>query len=162
MCGDLRSRCRRTADQGIEYYKSPVLALGQIEGLDGFLQRHFTVDRTWARCSLRPDSFDAMERNRDQSNALKATSPVRRTDECGPSWRAMHRYPSWSDQPAGGSTRLSPTLGPALLKQRVERRSRYSSQAQPVGGRYLRGPVAPPGRCPDMGGGRSCTHVNHH
>ncbi|AMC51577.1 hypothetical protein RN06_3124 [Mycobacterium tuberculosis variant bovis BCG] len=61
-------------DQGIEYYKSSVLP--QIEGLDGFCSASLLVDRTSGRAvsSATFDSFDAMERNRDQSNALKATS----------------------------------------------------------------------------------------
>ncbi len=73
-------------DQGIEYYKSSVLP--QLEGLDGFCSASLLVDRTSGRAvsSATFDSFDAMERNRDQSNALKATSlreaRAEELDEC--------------------------------------------------------------------------------
>ena len=74
-------------DQGIEYYKSSVLP--QLENLDGFCSASLLVDRASGRAvsSTTFDSLDAMERNRDQITALKATSmPEARAeelDECG-------------------------------------------------------------------------------
>ena len=74
-------------DQGIEYYKSSVLP--QLENLDGFCSASLLVDRASGRAvsSTTFDSVDAMERNRDQITALKATSmPEARAeelDECG-------------------------------------------------------------------------------
>ncbi|AGL28012.1 hypothetical protein J113_17840 [Mycobacterium tuberculosis CAS/NITR204] len=71
------------------------------------------------------DSFDAMERNRDQSNALKATSlreaGGEELDECVFELALALPGPA-GDQPAGGSTGPSPTL--AALLSCVERRSR--------------------------------------
>jgi hypothetical protein len=75
------------ADLGIEYYKSSVLP--QLEALDGFCSASLLVDRASGRAvsSTTFDSLDAMERNRDQITALKATSmPEARAeelDECG-------------------------------------------------------------------------------
>jgi heme-degrading monooxygenase HmoA len=69
-------------DQGIEYYKSSVLP--QLEGLDGFCSASLLVDRTSGRAvsSTTFDSMDAMQRNRDQITALKATSmPEARAEE---------------------------------------------------------------------------------
>ena len=74
-------------DQGIEYYKSSVLP--RLENLDGFCSASLLVDRASGRAvsSTTFDSVDAMERNRDQITALKATSmPEARAeelDECG-------------------------------------------------------------------------------
>ena len=74
-------------DQGIEYYKSSVLP--RLENLDGFCSASLLVDRASGRAvsSTTFDSLDAMERNRDQITALKATSmPEARAeelDECG-------------------------------------------------------------------------------
>jgi heme-degrading monooxygenase HmoA len=74
-------------DQGIEYYKSSVLP--RLEELDGFCSASLLVDRASGRAvsSTTFDSLDAMERNRDQITALKATSmPEARAeelDECG-------------------------------------------------------------------------------
>ncbi len=45
-----------------------------IEGLGGFSSASLLVDLRRAVSSATFDSFDAMERNQDQSNALKATS----------------------------------------------------------------------------------------
>jgi heme-degrading monooxygenase HmoA len=61
-------------DQGIEYYKSSVLP--QLEDLEGFSSASLLVDRASGRAvsSATFDSRDAMERNRDQSNALKTVS----------------------------------------------------------------------------------------
>ena len=69
-------------DQGIEYYKSSVLP--QLENLDGFCSASLLVDRASGRAvsSTTFDSVDAMERNRDQITALKATSmPEARAEE---------------------------------------------------------------------------------
>ena len=69
-------------DQGIEYYKSSVLP--QLENLDGFCSASLLVDRASGRAvsSTTFDSLDAMERNRDQITALKATSmPEARAEE---------------------------------------------------------------------------------
>ena len=74
-------------DQGIEYYKSSVLP--QLENLDGFCSASLLVDRASGRAvsSTTFDSLDAMERNRDQITAIKATAmPEARAeelDECG-------------------------------------------------------------------------------
>ena len=73
-------------DQGIEYYKSSVLP--QLEGLDGFCSASLMVDRASGRAvsSTTFDSLDAMELNRDQVTALKATSMpeagAEELDEC--------------------------------------------------------------------------------
>ncbi len=69
-------------DQGIEYYKSSVLP--QLENLDGFCSASLLVDRASGRgvSSTTFDSLDAMQRNRDQVTALKATSmPEARAEE---------------------------------------------------------------------------------
>ena len=69
-------------DQGIEYYKSSVLP--QLENLDGFCSASLLVDRGSGRgvSSTTFDSLDAMQRNRDQITALKATSmPEARAEE---------------------------------------------------------------------------------
>ena len=69
-------------DQGIEYYKSSVLP--RLENLDGFCSASLLVDRASGRAvsSTTFDSVDAMERNRDQITALKATSmPEARAEE---------------------------------------------------------------------------------
>jgi heme-degrading monooxygenase HmoA len=69
-------------DQGIEYYKSSVLP--QLESLDGFCSASLLVDRGSGRgvSSTTFDSLDAMQRNRDQITALKATSmPEARAEE---------------------------------------------------------------------------------
>ncbi|HVQ85567.1 MAG TPA: antibiotic biosynthesis monooxygenase [Mycobacterium sp.] len=69
-------------DQGIEYYKSSVLP--RLENLDGFCSASLLVDRASGRAvsSTTFDSLDAMERNRDQITALKATSmPEARAEE---------------------------------------------------------------------------------
>jgi heme-degrading monooxygenase HmoA len=73
-------------DQGIDYYKSSVLP--QLENLDGFCSASLLVDRASGRAvsSTTFDSLDAMERNRDQITALKATSMpevgAEERDEC--------------------------------------------------------------------------------
>jgi heme-degrading monooxygenase HmoA len=73
-------------DQGIEYYRSSVLP--QLENLDGFCSASLLVDRASGRAvsSVTFDSLDAMERNRDQATALKATSMreagAEELDEC--------------------------------------------------------------------------------
>ena len=61
-------------DQGLEYFKTSVLP--QIEDLEGFCSASLMIDRATGRavsCSSF-DSREAMERNREQSNALKASS----------------------------------------------------------------------------------------
>jgi hypothetical protein len=74
-------------DQGIEYYRSSVLP--RLEDLDGFCSASLLVDRASGRAvsSTTFDSLDAMERNRDQINAIKATSMpeagAEELDECG-------------------------------------------------------------------------------
>jgi Antibiotic biosynthesis monooxygenase len=73
-------------DQGMEYYKSSVLP--RLEELDGFCSASLLVDRASGRAvsSVTFDSLDAMERNRDQISALKATSMpeagAEELDEC--------------------------------------------------------------------------------
>jgi quinol monooxygenase YgiN len=73
-------------DQGIDYYKSSVLP--QLEGLDGFSSASLLVDRASGRAvsSTTFDSLDAMDQNRDQIAALKATSMpeagAEELDEC--------------------------------------------------------------------------------
>jgi heme-degrading monooxygenase HmoA len=73
-------------DQGIEHYKSSVLP--RLEELDGFCSASLLVDRASGRAvsSVTFDSLDAMERNRDQISALKATSMpeagAEELDEC--------------------------------------------------------------------------------
>ncbi|KAA1248742.1 hypothetical protein F0Q45_18935 [Mycobacterium simiae] len=74
-------------DQGIGYYRSSVLP--QLEGFDGFCSASLLVDRASGRavsCTTF-DSREAMERNRDQITALKATSMpeanAEELDECG-------------------------------------------------------------------------------
>jgi hypothetical protein len=73
-------------DQGIEYYKSSVLP--RLEEIDGFCSASLLVDRASGRAvsSVTFDSLDAMERNRDQISALKATSMpeagAEELDEC--------------------------------------------------------------------------------
>jgi heme-degrading monooxygenase HmoA len=62
------------ADAGIEYFRSSVLP--QIEHLDGFCSASLLIDRGSGRAvsSVSFGSRDAMERNRDQSRALKSES----------------------------------------------------------------------------------------
>ncbi len=70
------------ADQGIEYYKSSVLP--QVENLEGFCSASLLVDRASGRAvsSTTFDSLDAMERAREQINAIKETSmPEARAEE---------------------------------------------------------------------------------
>ena len=61
-------------DAGINFYKMSVLP--DLEALDGFCSASLLVDRASGRAvsSVTFDSLDAMERNRDQISALKATS----------------------------------------------------------------------------------------
>jgi len=73
-------------EQGIDYYRSSVLP--RLEDLDGFCSASLMVDREGGRAvsSVTFDSLAAMERNRDQSTALKTASMreagVEELDEC--------------------------------------------------------------------------------
>jgi heme-degrading monooxygenase HmoA len=72
-------------DQNIEYYKTAVLPA--LENLDGFCSASLLLDRTTGRgvSTATFDSHEAMERNREQALALKATNMpegVEELDEC--------------------------------------------------------------------------------
>ncbi|WP_204079962.1 hypothetical protein [Mycobacterium riyadhense] len=74
------------ADQNIEYFKTSVLP--ELEGLEGFCSASLMVDRSSGRavsCAAF-DSHEAMERNREQSRAIKNAkireAGVEELDEC--------------------------------------------------------------------------------
>jgi quinol monooxygenase YgiN len=74
------------ADQNIEYYKTSVLP--ELEALEGFCSASLMIDRSSGRavsCAAF-DSREAMERNREQSTALKRAkiqeAGVEELDEC--------------------------------------------------------------------------------
>jgi heme-degrading monooxygenase HmoA len=72
-------------EQNIEYYKTAVLPA--LENLDGFCSASLLLDRTTGRgvSTATFDSREAMERNREQALALKATNMpegVEELDEC--------------------------------------------------------------------------------
>ncbi len=66
-------------DSGIDYFKAS--ALPDIEALDGFCSASLLVNRSTGRAvtSVTFDSLDALERSRDQSDAIKAA----KTEESG-------------------------------------------------------------------------------
>jgi hypothetical protein len=74
------------ADQNIEYYKTSVLP--ELENLDGFCSASLLIDRETGRSvsTVTFDSREAMQRNRDQAQALKTAkireAGVEELDEC--------------------------------------------------------------------------------
>ncbi len=74
-------------DAGIEYYKSSVIH--DLEGLEGFCSASLLTNRATGRSvsTVTFDSREAMERNREQANQLKAAKitefgAVEEVDEC--------------------------------------------------------------------------------